>query len=211
MLVGCRATPRCSQVGSPLVLPGGEPRAQPPCGWDQPLLNKSSRPQRDRGRKEEEPQALIYFFKALSLWLGVATAPQGSLWFGEGCATLPSPTVGATVPHCRTGVLKHQLFHRGTGTHAACWWPSMWPVRRQLHCGMEGGAPRAPHPHSLPLPQEGKQGLEPCAGKVSRQFSLLINGHAWEREKRSGGAARQWQPEGATGAHCQGKQGSHLM
>lgn len=54
---------------------------------------------RDGGGKEEEPQALISFFKALALWLEGAMAPRGDLWPVESCVPLPLPTMGPTAGH----------------------------------------------------------------------------------------------------------------
>lgn len=60
-----------------------------------------------------------------------------------------------------------------------------------------------------------ESGGQSCALGMSLGILLFRSMDAFffreETKKRSGGAARQWQPEGAAGACCQGKQGSHLM
>lgn len=71
--------------------------------------------------------------------------------------------------------------------------------------------PLIPAPHCCL--KQGEWQPELCIGNVAGHFSLQINERFFFRrqKKRSRGAARQWQPEGAAEACCQDKQGSHLM
>lgn len=74
-----------------------------------------------------------------------------------------------------------------------------------------GWRERTLHPSSLlPTTAPGRDaGAGAMHGEALGQFSLQINGRAWEEEKEQRSSS-QWQPEGP-GARCQGKQGSHLM
>lgn len=149
----------------------GRPPAQPPCGRDQPLISKSSRPQEGRSREGRGTANVdLCLFKALALWLGAATAPHGSLWSGEGLRRAPVAHDGGrwppTVPHCCTGVLMHRLLHEGEGP--------------TLH---DSGQARGRWVGSFTVGYSShylRRGPELCTGKVSGRFSPQINGHAQE-------------------------------
>lgn len=185
----------------------GRPPAWLPCGQDQPLLSKSSRSQQGQRGKEKEPQALIYFFLShvTPAWGGHSPTWQPLVWGRLHCTPIThnGGHQPPTVPHDCTGSSCTGSFMGDRDLH----WLSAWPVRGQLYCGTDPSS-------LLPTiaPGRGCRGWSHALGRslggfLRRSMDTLRR----RKKKRSGGEARQWQPEGPVGARCQGKQGSHLM